>query len=162
MNEKDYYEMQESVAIGQAIGLCVRAILSDNSAQTLGQLQRSAYKYTAAGVSVGFMLHDGSYLWNGDPRAHDPAMIDNVADICVSSIVEGSDAEVAPVWVGIMDIVNGANEDVAAEAVYRYSKIVADVDAHACDLWHEANAGGDDDDDAIDTYHAWGCEGDNT
>ncbi len=162
MNEKDYYEMQESVAIGQAIGLCVRAILSDNSAQTLGQLQRSAYKYTAAGVSVGFMLHDGSYLWNGDPRAHDPAMIDNVADICVSSIVEGSDAEVAPVWVGIMDIVNGANEDVAAEAVYRYSKIVADVDAHACDLWHEANAGGDDDDDAIDTYHAWDCEGDNT
>ncbi len=149
MNEKDYYEMQESAAIGQAIGLCVRAILSDNSAQTLGQLQRSAYKYTDAGVSVGFQLHDGSYLWNGDPRAHDPAMIDHVADICVSSIVEGSDAEIAPVWVGIMGIVNGASEDVAAEAVYRYSKIVADVDADACALWVEAHADDDEDEDEV-------------
>jgi hypothetical protein len=74
-------------------------------------------------------------------------MIDHVADICVSSIVEGSDAEIAPVWVGIMGIVNGANEDVAAEAVYRYSKIVADVDADACALWVEAHA--DDDEDEV-------------
>mgnify|MGYP003339749754 FL=1 len=102
MNEIEYYEMQENVATGQAIALCVKAILSEESAQTLAQLQRSAYKYTDAGVSVGFLLDDGSYLWNGDSRAADPAMIDRVVDICVSSIVEGSDAEVPPVWIDIL------------------------------------------------------------
>lgn len=109
--------------------------------RTLYGLQRDAYKYTDAGVSVGFRLYDGSYLWNGDARAHDPAMIRRVEAIGVGSIVEGSDAEIPVEWLTLSDdpycVEGGA--PLCRDA---YHALLARIDAEACAAWDEVNGEG--------------------
>jgi hypothetical protein len=147
MNEIEYNEMCESAAIGQALSECVNAIMAEYDATTLYDLQRGAYKYTDCGPSVGFQLHDGSYIWNGDDRAHDPKYVADVEDICIGSIVEGSDAEVPPVWLNLLGIADGSDricekypdESVGQLAVRRWYDVLKDVNDEACALWHEAN-----------------------
>ena len=147
MNEIEYNEMCESAAIGQALSECVKAIMAEYDATLLSQLQRSAYKYTECGVSVGFRLFDGSYMWNGDDRAQDPKCVADVEDICISSIVEGSDAEVPPVWLDLLGIADGSDsickkypdETVGQLAVRRWYDVLESVNDEACALWHEAN-----------------------
>ena len=147
MNEIEYEEMQEFAAIGQALSDCVQAIMAEHDATTLYDLQRAAYKYTECGVSVGFHLFDGSYIWNGDDRADDPKLVAHVQDICISSIVEGSDAEVPPVWLDLLGIADGSDsickkypdETVGQLAVRRWHNVLESVNDEACTLWHEAN-----------------------
>lgn len=147
MDEIEYHDMQEDAAIGQCIGQCVRAILNRYDATTLAHLQRSAYKYSDCGVSVGFRLYDGTYIWNGDERARDPAMVDMVEDICVSSIVEGSDAEVPPVWLDIVKLADGSSPDcdeypddtIEQLALRRWDEVMCGVESEAHYLWIEAN-----------------------
>ena len=147
MDEIEYEKMQESAAIGQALAECVEAIMAEYSATTLAQLQRSAYKYTDCGPSVGFRLFDGSYVWEGDDRARDESLVAHVEDICIGSIVEGSDAEVSPVWANLLGIADGSDpicekypdETVGQLAVRRWYHVLEGVNDEACALWHEAN-----------------------
>jgi len=147
MNEIEYEKMQESAAIGQALAECVNAIMAEYDATTLFGLQRGAYKYTDCGPSVGFQLFDGPCIWNGDDRADDPSWVAHVEDICIGSIVEGSDAEVPPVWMNLLGIADGSDricekypdESVGQLAVRRWYKILEEVNDEACALWHEAN-----------------------
>ena len=137
MNERDDYEMQENAAIGQVIAGYLQAIMRDNGATTLDELQWRAYKDTAAGVSVGFRLHDGSYLWNGDERARDPAMTAHVAAIGVGSIVEDSDTEVPPEWLDF-EVCN-REERTDEHVVELYDQLLQRIDDAACALWDEEN-----------------------
>lgn len=152
MNEIEYEKMQESAAIGQALAECVKAVMEEYDATTLYDLQRAAYKYTECGVSVGFHLFDGLYIWNGDDRADEELLVTYVKDICISSIVEGSDAEVPPVWLNLLGIADGSDsicerypdETVGRLAVRRWRDVLEDVNSEACELWHEANDESDD------------------
>jgi len=153
MNEIEYYEMQEQAAIGQAIGMAVAAIFSEylehlpKDERTMERLQHAAYKYTDAGVSVGFRLFDGTYVWNGDLRAQDLSLVNQIEDICIGSIVEGSDAEVPPVWLNLLKIADGSdkacdkhpNDTIEELAVRRWYETLEYVNDEACALWHEAN-----------------------
>ena len=147
MNEIEYEKMQEYAAIGQALAECVNAIMAEYDATTPYDLQRGAYKYTDCGPSVGFRLFDGSCIWNGDDRANDPSWVAHVEDICIGSIVEGSDAEVPPVWLNLLGIADGSDricekypdETVEQLAVRRWYDVLKDVNDEACALWHEAN-----------------------
>lgn len=152
MNEIEYEQMQESAAIGQALAECVKAVMEEYDATTLYDLQRAAYKYTECGVSVGFRLFDGLYIWNGDDRADEESLVTHVKDICISSIVEGSDAEVPPVWLNLLGIADGSDsicekypdETVGQLAVRRWHNVLESVNDEACALWHEANDESDD------------------
>jgi hypothetical protein len=156
VNEIEYEKMQESAAIGQALSECVNAIMAEHDATTLYGLQRAAYKYTDCGPSVGFKLFDGSYLWNGDNRANDPSWVAHVQDICISSIVEGSDAEVPPVWLNLLGIADNSDricekhpdKSVGQLAVRRWYDVLKDVNDEACSMWHEANDESDDEEAA--------------
>jgi len=147
MNEIEYEKMQESAAIGQALSECVNAIMAEYDATTLAQLQRGAYKYTDCGPSVGFLLFDGSCIWEGDDRAKNPSWVAHVEDICIGSIVEGSDAEVLPVWFNLLSIADGSDricdkypdETVGQLAVRRWYDVLQSVNDEACSMWHEAN-----------------------
>ena len=147
MDEIEYEKMQECAAIGQALAECVKAIMAEHDATTLYGLQRAAYKYTECGVSVGFRLFDGSYMWNGDDRADEESLVTRIEDICISSIVEGSDAEVPPVWLDLLGIADGSDsickkypdETVGQLAVRRWYDVLESVNDEACALWHEAN-----------------------
>jgi len=153
MNEIEYEEMQEFAAIGQALSDCVQAIMAEYDATTLYDLQRGAYKYTDCGPSVGFKLFDGSHLWDaGDDRADDESLVADVEDICIGSIVEGSDAEVPDVWLNLLGIADGSDpicekypdESVGQLAVRRWYNVLESVNDEACTLWHEANDESDD------------------
>ena len=156
MNEIEYEKMQESAAIGQALSECVNAIMAECDATTLYGLQRAAYKYTDCGVSVGFRLFNGSYIWNGDDHADDPKLVAHVQDICISSIVEGSDAEVPPVWLNLLGIADNSDricekhpdKSVGQLAVRRWYDVLKDVNDEACSMWHEANDESDDEEAA--------------
>jgi hypothetical protein len=137
MRHKDYLQMEEDAAIGELITKCMRAILAAHDADTLARLQRKAYKYTEAGVSVGFQFDDGTYLWNGDKRAHELGIENRVRRIGVSSIIEGSDAQIPVEWLDLLDIVNAEEEDIEAMACKRYDELVEQIDAAACALWDE-------------------------
>ena len=147
MNEIEYNEMCESAAIGQALSECVNAIMAEYDATLLSQLQRSAYKYTDCGASVGFRLMDGTFIWNGDDRADEESLVTRIEDICISSIVEGSDAEVPPVWLNLLRIADGSDricekypdETVGQLAVRRWHDVLEEVNSEACALWNEAN-----------------------
>ena len=151
MDEIEYEKMQECAAIGQALAECVKAIMAEHDATTLYGLQRAAYKYTECGVSVGFRLFDGSYMWNGDDRADEESLVTRIEDICISSIVEGSDAEVPPVWLDLLGIADGSDsicekypdESAGQLAVRRWYDVLESVNDEACALWHEANDGED-------------------
>jgi len=155
VNEIEYEKMQESAAIGQALSDCVKAIMAEFDATTLYDLQRSAYKYTDCGPSVGFKLFDGPYIRSGDDRARDLSWVSHVQDICIGSIVEGSDAEVTPVWLNLLGIVDGSDricekypdESVGQLAVRRWDHVLGVVNDEACTLWHEANDEWDEADD---------------
>jgi hypothetical protein len=132
MNEVEYERMQEDAAMGQFIFENLRAILSDNGAgDTVADLARSTYKYTDAGVSLAVRLHDGSVRYCDNLHGIDNG---NVRALGVSSIVEGSDAEVPMRWLDLM-----APES-AEDAVTLFNALVEDVNAEACALWDEANA----------------------
>ena len=142
MDENDYFQAQEDAATGKALDAAVRAVLGIYDATSLSDLQRCAYK-SECGVSVGFLMSDGSCIW----KAHDIRAVDCVEDICISSIIEGSEAYVPPVWLGLVAIADGSDRDcekypddtVEQLAIRRWHEVLAYVEAEADVLWHEAN-----------------------
>lgn len=137
MNEVEYYNMCEDAAIGEEIARLLRVVMADNDARTLGQMQRSAYKYTDAGVHVYFRLHDGGFMYSDDERRHDPAMVGSVRSIMCTSIVEGSDYTVPAQE---LDLLSYANDDLEAEEqearlIADYDAMLASVSADACEAF---------------------------
>jgi hypothetical protein len=149
MDENDYFQAQEDAETGKALNAAVRAVLGIYEADYLSAFQRRAYRYSECGVSVGFAMANGPNIWTGDLRATNISAVDLVEDICISSIVEGSDAEVPPVWLGLVSIADGSHPDcqmypddtVEQLAIRRWTEALAYVEAEADGLWREANAG---------------------
>lgn len=154
--ERAYHEQQESEALGQAIATCAKAIFEAHGAETMAQLQRNLYKYIECGPAISFALHDcGAFVSGDEPPHYNPQFIykgdkraETIAEpwnairaIGVSSIVEGSDAEIPLQWLDLERFVQ--NEEIEGElgdaAVSAFSRIVEDVNDEACALWHEAN-----------------------
>lgn len=140
MDEIEYMRQGEDAAIGDEMVRLLLALLADHDAETLGQLQRIAYKYTKAGVHVYFRLHDGGFMYSDDERRHDSKMLGNVRSILCSSIVEGSDYEVRPRELDLYDY--ATNEDMEPEAVE--AKLLADYNAILTDVDEEAVAVAED------------------
>lgn len=71
-----------------------RALLEHYGVATPAQLGRAFYRYTDCGPATTFHLKNGEDLYYGDRKASSPAIIDQITGIHISSIVEGSDAEI--------------------------------------------------------------------
>jgi hypothetical protein len=171
----EYFDMEEQAAIGQVITACAKAIFDAHEATTMAELQRTIYKYTDCGPAVSFELHEGAagyeehdlteapigfdypapknpYVYVGDERARtisEPWKA--VCKIGVSSIVEGSDAEVPLEWIDLAkycdgDKYEGELEDLGKIAVKEFGELVDRVNDVACQMWHDANDEEDGDD----------------
>ena len=117
-------------------------------------MYRAIYRAIECGPNIGFSFwtfdaehknHDTVDVWGDDLRAlGDWDDIDSqgmlIMAIGASSIVEGSDAEVAPVWTD-WEPWERNPEDMADD----FWQSVVRVDEEACALWEEANEWGDDD-----------------
>jgi hypothetical protein len=163
-SEMDYYRMEESNAVGEIISSCAKAIFDRFDATTMEELQRVIYKYTPCGPSVSFELfsyddaddvleaHLGSceprpsrFVYVGDKRAEtitQPWLA--IKAIGVSSIVEGSDAEVPVEWLDLEQFANDENHEgdlpeLGAKAIEAFCKTVDNVNEEASALWDEAN-----------------------
>lgn len=104
---------------------------------------RSLYKYTDCGPSLGFLVpgfKDRGFIHYEDKEArleNQPWWSDCIG-VQVSSIVEGSDAEVMPVT-----LTWPFTEE-------QFDNVVKDVNSEACRLWDEANGPVDADDEDED------------
>lgn len=130
MNEIDYYNMEEAAGIGQAILENLENILADKDSANVAELYETTYKYTDCGPSLTVLLHDGSYRYCDDL---DGIQNNNVRALLVSSIVEGSDAEVPPITVDLIDY------ETPEEALKAFDAAVEEVNAAATGLWDEVN-----------------------
>lgn len=136
MSEMEYFRMEKNAAIGQVIGACAKAIFEAHDCSTMAELQRNMYKYTDAGIAISFELHDGTFVYSGDERARDIKDPWNwIRQIGVSSIVEGSDAEVPLTWIDLLRYADEDNEkyegdlaDVAKIAVKEFNELCDNVD----------------------------------
>lgn len=148
MDEIEYYEMQESAEMGRHMATLARAIFDAHDADTMGRLQRNIYKYTDAGICISFRLHDGCdspYVWSGDKRAYEiKEPWNSIAAIGVSSIVEGSDAEVPLMWIEL-DNEKYGDENGAELICLDFDALCSEVNDEACALWREANDDSEDD-----------------
>jgi hypothetical protein len=134
MDYPEYERSQELAHAGDHVPEYMQAIFDDaGSGHTLSDLQRRIYKDTDAGISVGFQLDDGSYVWNGDSQARDASLVRRVHRIGFGSIVEGSEAEVPSQWLDLL----GEQFDTADKAVAEFNRLVEDTNDQACVLWHE-------------------------
>ena len=112
---------------------CMAAIMADNDAKTLADIQRSSYKYTSAGIAVHFGLSDGTFLWNGDQGARDESSVKKVVKIGFSSIIEGSDAEVPTQWLDLSQM------PTTEKAVEEFNRLESYVNEWACELYDEVH-----------------------
>jgi len=137
MNEVQYDRMQEDVAIGSLAIDIIKAIGEEWGCSTPKELARYIYKSIGCGPSIGYRLWEGTDLWNGNPEI-EYITFEQVRGIWVSSIVEGSDAEVPP---QLFDSVKYAqNEELTIEeCVTKFDELLEEIDAEACALWDEAN-----------------------
>lgn len=109
----------------------LEAILSDNGARMdVSALDRSLYKYTECGAHLSVQLHDGTWRHSGNLTGIEN---DNVRQLLIGSIVEGSDAEVCADPIDLIEF------DDPEEAVKVFNATVDWVNDEACSLWHEAN-----------------------
>jgi hypothetical protein len=144
MDEKEYYEHEENAARGQWIAAIVKHILDQHTSDgTMASLQRAIYRGSEAGISVSFELHDGSFVYSGDPRANEIKDPENwVRAIGVSSIVEGSDAEVPLTWIDLADA-KYDEENGAERALADFDQLCDEVNDEACLLWEESHPDGE-------------------
>lgn len=163
MSEIEFFRAEENAEIGRFIAGIAKAIFDAHDAETMGQLQRTLYKYTDAGVAISFELHHeipepdsteayigneptpNRFVYCGDERAYTiKAPWNAVRAIGVSSIVEGSDAEVPVEWLDLMQYCDDEKYEgdltlIAEMALTDFNAIVRRVNDEACALWHEAH-----------------------
>ena len=136
-NEVRYEKSQESAAIGKAIAENLQAILDHYGVETVRGLNRSLYKYTECGASLGVKLHDGTWRYSGDLEGIPNG---NVRQLLVGSIVEGSDVDVTADAIDLADprFMDEGGENIALDT---FNATVQWVNDEACRLWDEANEG---------------------
>lgn len=167
MSEMEYFDMQEEQAIGEVIAACAKAIFEAHEASTMAELQRTIYKYVACGPAVSFELHEGAggyeedsteaYLGDGYPTPKSPYVYvgderaqkitepwKSIRAIGVSSIVEGTDAEVPLEWIDLAkycdeDKYEGDLADIAKIAVKDFDALVDEVDKEARSIWNDTH-----------------------
>jgi hypothetical protein len=137
-DEIDEHDEQEERERGKAIAANAKAIFDIHGAATMYQLGRTLYKYIDCGPATQFELHDGSKVYYQSEAANAPEPWTMIRRLAVSSIVEGSDAEVEPIWIDLADE-KYMDEGGAGLAVKDFNQNVADVNDEATALWHEAN-----------------------
>lgn len=130
------YERQEELAHqGDHVAEYMKEIMNEWGVThpTLAGLQRRVYKDTAAGISVSFQLDDGSFIWVGASEADDESLVSRVHRIGFSSIVEGSDCEVALRWLDLLD----EQWDTPEKVIGEFERLVQETNDEACRLWDE-------------------------
>lgn len=149
MDYPDYERQQELAQAGDHVAEFMQAIFDEwqPNGNTLSSLNYRVYKDTEAGISVGYQLDDGSYVWNGDKRLEDPKLVNRVQAIGFSSIVEGSDAEVGLTWLNLLD----EDLDSPEKAVEAFQHRVDETNDAACELWgqEDGNEDGSEDEDKL-------------
>ena len=135
MNESQYEKMQETQAIGETMKIYMDAILEDWEVETLSGFVDEVYERVECGPSIGFQLHDGTNVWNGSQGIFNLRSGD-IKGIWVSSIVEGSDAEVNR---PLFDLERIAHNDEINErdVVQEFRNLVYDVNDEANLIWEE-------------------------
>jgi hypothetical protein len=143
----EYERQQETAAQGEHVRACMDAIIEDAGAnfRILASLQRRAYKDTEAGISLSFQLDDGTYIYVGTIGGNNASLVDRVRRIGFSSIVEGTDREVAPTW---LDLVSD-EIDSPEKAVAEYNRMQQETNDEACEIWEQEHAEDDEDSDDV-------------
>jgi hypothetical protein len=140
-SEIDYERQQETAAQGEHVRACMDAIIEDQWAdRTLASLQRRAYKDTDAGILLSFQLDDGTFIYSGTIEAKDASLVNRVRRISFSSMVEGTDREVAPTWLDLLS----DEIDSPEKAVAEYNRMQQETNDEACAIWEEENGNEDD------------------
>lgn len=131
----EYERQQELASQGDHVAKCMSAILDavGPASRSLASLQARVYKDTGPGITISFQLGDGSYVWAGDLRARDEALVTRVRRIGFSSIVEGTDREVELRWLDLLD----ESFKSPADCVYEFERLVELTDQEALTIWHE-------------------------
>lgn len=131
---EQHYSAEEANALGAAMTEAITALLAWWDVQDFASLDRRVYKTTACGASIGLELHDGGFVWSGDPRlATTPPM--EVRAIGVGSIVEGTDRTVEHEFIDLLDY---AERD-ADDFVTAFGKLVDQVDEAAQEAWNDTH-----------------------
>lgn len=131
MDEIKYEQMQEDVALGQAMADALQAILDDNDAEDVDDLYRTLYKYTECGPWLSVKLHDGS--WKHCYQLHG-IKNGNVRALLVGSIVEGIDSDVRGEEIDLMKYAQ--DEHGPEQALADFDHQVEQVNNEACALWN--------------------------
>ena len=138
MNEREYFEMEEDAAMGEAIAAVFQTILDAYEATDCRSLGEAVYDSTACGAWLSVQLHDGTWRHTGDLGGISNG---NVRALLLGSIVEGSDAEVYGRDLDLLVYVEGDDQTTALTA---FNDALQEVDDEACRLWDEANEGNPD------------------
>lgn len=120
----------------------LKDLLAKEGAETFYQFGRDLYKATACGPWVAaFSRSQGNvYYEKAEAQNADAAWMNDCVSILIGSVVEGSDAEVQPLWLKF------------PFTQEQLQHAVKDVDAEADRMWREANGqDGEDDESGADT-----------
>jgi hypothetical protein len=136
-SEIDYERQQETAAQGEHVRACMDAIIEETGAnfRSLSSLQKRAYDDTEAGISLSFQLDNNTFIWVGTIGGCDASLVDRVRRIGFSSIVEGSDREVALTWLDLLS----DEIDSPEKAVAEYNRMQQETNDEACRIWEEEN-----------------------
>ena len=118
---------RQIIPTGELAIRSLRQLCAYFGADTPRSLNRRVYKDTECGASISLQLQDGSWLHNGQAGWDTLDIKARIQGFTLQTIVEGSDAEV--------------NSDTFYLPV-RESEVkawLADMEAEADQLWHEAN-----------------------
>jgi len=129
MNEQAYQRMLNNQEGGLICLTNLEAILGHYGDENLAGLARSIYKNTNCGLTLSATLHEGRIVHGADlAKVH----VGEVRALRVSSIVEGSDAEVHADPIDLLKL------EEPQDAVKAFTQAVEWVDAEAESHWEAA------------------------
>jgi len=134
MTWEEYSRGQDAVAEGEAMAEMIQAVLDAHDAENFARLNRSLYKYTDCGASLGLELWSGEMIWSGSPRLTEIQPGD-VRAIGVGSIVEGVDEVVEHDFIYPEAFLNRDEEDLNPVFVAAYEAVVERVEEAAREIW---------------------------
>jgi hypothetical protein len=139
MEWEEYERGEEIKAMGEVAAANLKAILEAHGQDDVASLNRSAYKYTDCGASVGALVYrgeDNSGEWvYGQQALGELKPDDAIMALSVSSIVEGVDQETDT---HVIDLFDEAFEtpEMAAAA---YGAALDAVEKEAASIWNESH-----------------------
>lgn len=136
MNWEEYQRGEELGSLGAVAAANLKAIFDDHGCETIGQLQRNAYKYTDCGawLAVEVWGYEQLTVVHGD-AVRDLPKDAPITGIHVGSIVEGCDVGVEPICIDLLD---EAFEE-PAMAVAAYNAALEAVEKEADAIWMDTH-----------------------